>query len=241
MANVLYLTVVEDIKKKIMDGLIKPDDMLKSESELMKEYLVSRMTLRKSLSLLSNEGYIYSVPGKGNFVRKPETDIFQFRFSDYDSLDCETDEIKLISVRVEEPDPETKFNLGMKPGDQVVVLERLSFCEHNPVAFEIVISPYIPNRPVVEDKLNFANYSKALESKMAFSIRKELEITLMATSENIEKRLKIPPGDMVFQINKKIIKKDTNQTLTISKFYIKKEFYSIKAGTPEEDDSKKIF
>jgi Transcriptional regulators len=221
MTNVLYLTIVEEIKKKIMEGLIIPGDMLKSESEMMKEYSVSRMTIRKSLSLLSNEGYIYSVPGKGNFVRKPEIDIFQLRFSDFDSLACETDEIKLISVRVEEPDPETRYEFGMKSGDQVVVLERLSFCEHKPIALEIVISPYISKKPVVEDILNFANYSKALESKLAFSIRKELEINVIAAPLNVAKCLETQPGDAIFLINKKIIKRDTNQILNINRFYIK--------------------
>lgn len=241
MANILYLTVVEDLKKKIIDGKLKPDDMLKSESEMMKEYSVSRMTLRKSLSLLSNEGYIFSVPGKGNFVRKPETDIFQFRFSDHDSLDCEIDEIKLLSVNVEEPDSETRFNLGLKIGDQIIVLKRLSLCDNKPVALEIVVSAYKPNQPVVEDKLNFANYSKALESKLAFSLRKELKITIISVPKNVAKRLECPPEDFVFFINKKVIKKDTNQALSISKFYIKKECYSISLLTPEEDESKKIF
>ena len=144
MTNILYMTVVEDLKDKIMKGIYQPGDMLKSESEMMKEYSVSRMTLRKSLSLLSNAGYIYSVPGKGHFVCEPETDLYQFRFQDYDSLDCEIDKIKLTSVKIEDTGDKVRDLLGGGVTGKNVVLERMAFCAKNPVAIEMVYFPMCP-------------------------------------------------------------------------------------------------
>ncbi|AOT70990.1 GntR family transcriptional regulator [Geosporobacter ferrireducens] len=241
MANVLYLSVVEDIKKRIISGALGPGDMLKSESELMKEYDVSRMTLRKSLSLLSNQGYIYSVPGKGNFIRKPDVDTYEFRFNQYDSLLTEIDEIKLLSVIIDTAPGDIQSNLSLKSGEQVVRIERLIYSDHRPIALEIVYTSYIPNKPVVEDKLNFANYSKALETKLAFGIKKELAIRIVEADRDLCKKLNIVESEDVFLVSKKTLKKENNAPLTYSLFYIKKEFFILTAKTPEEDDSRKIF
>jgi len=42
-------------------------------------------------------------------------------------------------------------------------------------------------------------------------------------------------------VGRKVRRKDTNVIVSASKFYIKREYYSIKAVTPEEDDGKKVF
>lgn len=241
MTQALYMTIVEDLKNKILTGSIKPGDMLKSESEMMKEYSVSRMTLRKSLSFLSNAGYIYSVPGKGYFVRTPESDLYQFRFHDHESLDCVVDNIKLLSVKVEDVQGEGQELLGAPKNRRIIVLERMSFCDNIPVAVEFVYFPYEKNKPVVEDKLNFANYPKALETHLAFAIKRELEIRLTGAPEQVAERLLCRTGEPVFLITKKVLKKGTREIISASKFYIKKEYYTIKAVTPEEDDSKKVF
>lgn len=241
MANVLYLSVVEDLKKKITSGILMPDDMLNSESELVKEYNVSRMTLRKSLSLLSNEGYIYSVPGKGYFIRKPDTDIYQFRFNEYDSLITEIDNIKLISVTIDKPTEYIKNNLTIVNNQPVAKIERLIYCNDEPIAYEMVFTPYTLNKPIIEDKISFANYSKAFETKFAFSIKKEIEIKIICPEKSISDKLGLDKNESVFQVRKKILKKDNNYSLNYSIFYIKTNYFILTAKTPEDDESKKIF
>ena len=68
MRKILYLDIVNDIKGKIEKGILKPGDLLPSENEMSEQFDVSRTTLRKSLALLVNEKYIYTIPGKGNYV-----------------------------------------------------------------------------------------------------------------------------------------------------------------------------
>lgn len=47
---------------------LQPDSPVPSEAELCKQFGVSRTTVRKALSDLSQEGLVYSVQGKGTFV-----------------------------------------------------------------------------------------------------------------------------------------------------------------------------
>lgn len=71
-----YLTIYNEISNKIENNKIQSGEKLPSENEMMKEYNVSRDTIRKALNLLESNGYIQKVKGKGSFV----IDINKFDF-----------------------------------------------------------------------------------------------------------------------------------------------------------------
>ena len=62
-----YSKLMEDLREKMMSGEIQAGDRLPSENELSAQYQVSRQTVRKALSVLQNEGYIYAEHGRGTF------------------------------------------------------------------------------------------------------------------------------------------------------------------------------
>lgn len=57
-----------DLEKRILAGEYQPNTLLPSENQLIKIYGVSRETVRKALTLLTNAGYIQKKQGKGSFV-----------------------------------------------------------------------------------------------------------------------------------------------------------------------------
>jgi GntR family trehalose operon transcriptional repressor len=65
-----YLTIHNDIVQQIEEGKIAPNSLLPSEHELKDRYNTSRETIRKALNLLSQNGYIQKVRGKGSIVIK---------------------------------------------------------------------------------------------------------------------------------------------------------------------------
>ncbi|NFL54107.1 trehalose operon repressor [Clostridium botulinum] len=71
-----YLTIYNEISNKIENNKIQSGEKLSSENKMMKEYNVSRDTIRKALNLLESNGYIQKVKGKGSFV----LDINKFDF-----------------------------------------------------------------------------------------------------------------------------------------------------------------
>ena len=61
----LYDLLYDDIKK----GVYKPGDKLPTEDQLIKQYGVSRVTVRKAMDMLLNEGVIVKRRGNGTFVQ----------------------------------------------------------------------------------------------------------------------------------------------------------------------------
>ncbi|TWD91602.1 GntR family transcriptional regulator [Neobacillus bataviensis] len=71
-----YLTIYNSIVEQIKNGELAPQTLLPSENELKDQYDTSRETIRKALNLLSQNGYIQKVRGKGSIV----IDISKFDF-----------------------------------------------------------------------------------------------------------------------------------------------------------------
>ena len=62
-----YMSLMEELKSKILSGEIRPGAKLPSENELAQEYEISRHTVRKALAILVTDGYITTKHGKGTF------------------------------------------------------------------------------------------------------------------------------------------------------------------------------
>ncbi len=65
----IYEQLIEKIKEHIIKHILKPDEQLPTVRVLASELTINPNTIQKAYRELENRGYIYSVPGKGNFVR----------------------------------------------------------------------------------------------------------------------------------------------------------------------------
>jgi DNA-binding GntR family transcriptional regulator len=66
-----YAQLMEIIVEAIDEGRWRPGDLIPSESELIAKYKISRTVIRKTLDLLSNQGRIKRIKGKGSVVVEP--------------------------------------------------------------------------------------------------------------------------------------------------------------------------
>ncbi len=230
MGDVLYLTLVSSIKEQIEKGELKPGDILDSEATLMEKFSAGRMTVRKGLSLLSSEGYIYSVPGKGNFVCKPQVDIFRFKFNKYDGLNINIDNFRLLSVIIAHPGLEISKILGLQEGDNIIECIRCLYGPNEiPVAVERIFLPYEPGQPVLEDVLKYADYMEPIERQYAFSIEKSLEINIISTNEYINNLLKLKEGNAIVEIKETIMDSNVSGVRQYVIFSVNPRYFTIKA------------
>ena len=64
-----YLQVKQKIIHNIDNGSYKEKEAIPSERELITLFDVSRITVRKAIDELVNEGYLYRIHGKGTYVK----------------------------------------------------------------------------------------------------------------------------------------------------------------------------
>lgn len=64
----LYQQLVDEIKSQIESGMLKENDRIMTESELSEAYEISRITVRKAISILVEEDYLIKQQGIGTFV-----------------------------------------------------------------------------------------------------------------------------------------------------------------------------
>lgn len=64
----LYYQLKEILRERIESGEFQSNSTIPTESELMAEYGISRITVIKAISGLVHEGLLYRRPGKGTFV-----------------------------------------------------------------------------------------------------------------------------------------------------------------------------
>ena len=65
----VYKKLKETIIKEIKNGTLKENDAILSERLLTEKFHISRISVRKAISELIEENYLYTIPGKGTFVK----------------------------------------------------------------------------------------------------------------------------------------------------------------------------
>jgi GntR family transcriptional regulator len=64
----MYRLIADDLRSKIKDGQLAPNEKLPTEGELSEQYEASRNTVREAIRRLTDEGLLESRPGQGTFV-----------------------------------------------------------------------------------------------------------------------------------------------------------------------------
>lgn len=68
----IYIQIVSQIKKLVLDGKLKHGDSIPAMRSLAKDLNVSVITVQKAYEILRDEGFLNTVVGKGTFVEMPE-------------------------------------------------------------------------------------------------------------------------------------------------------------------------
>lgn len=64
----IYEQIRDNLRKLIVSGVIAPDEKLPSVRELAQQLAINPNTIQRAYRELEQDGYSYSVAGKGNFA-----------------------------------------------------------------------------------------------------------------------------------------------------------------------------
>ena len=123
----LYYQLEGLLREKIVSGKFVAGDKLPTESELIQQYGVSRITVRQALTVLAEEGLIERRQGRGTFVAERRTRTKR-TFEGQTHLTGSLDEViamglstpvKVIEMNRVEADPHEAELLGVAVGELV--------------------------------------------------------------------------------------------------------------------------
>ncbi len=138
-ASPLYRQLMSRIRADIASGMYPVHSKIPSEAELGSAYQVSRVTVRKALAELTQEGLLRRMQGKGTFVCAPRLrtnlrDVTSFHEA-CRMMGC-TPGTRVISSQVIHADEERRELLGLSD-DQAVEIIRLRTADDEPVMLEV--------------------------------------------------------------------------------------------------------
>lgn len=140
----LYYQLKELIQEMIDNDIYKSGDSIPPERELCESYNVSRMTARRAVMALVNEGVLYREQGKGTFVSEPkeEHNIFQLKgFTDQMEEKGLKTNTKELSFEIKNPTNKIRKALEIKDDDKIIEIKRLRMVEEEPFLIETVHIP----------------------------------------------------------------------------------------------------
>lgn len=115
--------------------------MLPGEREICQKYNVSRPTVRKAMELLSEDGIIQRIQGKGTFYIGEGNNLESKMEYYQSSLAGDVTSSKVLKQNVEKATEDVAKHLNIEPGSLVIHLQRIRYAEDVLVC---LVSDYIP-------------------------------------------------------------------------------------------------
>lgn len=201
-----YLQIKDEISTQIEKGELKVGYKFPSEPEMASKFGVSRETFRAAVKKLEEEGKIRVQHGVGTFVIRQLEKIP----SDLSRLQSTSEMIRVsgrhegdqqLSVSYSACTEEWAAILGIREGEQVVVLERVRTADEEPV----MSSYYILPQSIVGEAFSEMSFGGSmfqfLEQKLGIKIRRShTEIIVPLQTDPRVQSLTVHPNTTVLQM-----------------------------------------
>lgn len=141
-----YYILRQELLRMIESGTFPEGEPIMSERELIEKYQFSRITVRKAIDELVNEGYLYRIQGKGTFVKGDTASQSLY------SLNSCTEDVKKLGkqptkktvfAEKKEADAKRAKQLNIPLGDHVYSFGRITYADDEPLNYTI---NYLPEK-----------------------------------------------------------------------------------------------
>ncbi|VDG19091.1 GntR family transcriptional regulator [Lactiplantibacillus mudanjiangensis] len=120
-----YVVVAGQLRQEILEGRYAVNDQLPQENAIAKAYNVSRITVRKALDGLVEEGLIYRIQGSGTYVKDNQPTENSTQKSSLEIFDFNHYKVELLNFAVVKPEESISNQLNVTQFDFTYEVERL--------------------------------------------------------------------------------------------------------------------
>lgn len=196
----MYLRIEQEILDQIKSGRLPSGSQIPSETDLAKNYNVSRITAKRVLDDLVQLGRAYRKQGKGTFVcpeRIREISGFRSFSDDMLALGFHPTSSTILFEEIE-PTADIQERLMIKASDRAFILKRLRFADEEPVAIETAYLPSYLFPGLLSENLNLQSLYATIKNKYhLFPVWADAEIEAGSAEKEVAFHLKIKKGDPV--------------------------------------------
>jgi GntR family transcriptional regulator len=202
----LHRRIREELRERILRGTLRPHDRVPSESELMAQYGVSRVTVRQALGDLQGAHMIFKVPGKGSFVAqaKPFQELGRLQgFAEAMSGRGHDTFNRLVQLQTVPATERVAHRLQLPAGAPVTEVQRVRFLDRQPVSFDVTWLPPRLGERLVREELATRDIFLILEDDLATPLgHADLAIDAVPAEAHVASLLDIAPGSPVLRIER---------------------------------------
>ncbi len=238
----LYEQLKTAIKEGIEAKVYRPGERLPSELELEAQYKVSRITVRRAVKELCDEGILVRRQGKGTFVLD-RTDYRRIDrgagmgVHDYMAMAGKKARAEILEKSIIKPKPAYARDLHIDPMDDVIYLKRLMFVDDTPMMID---TSYLPvNRfPGLYDKLvGDVALFHMIQQEYGVKLERYYKVLkVQKANREMSRCLNCKVGDPMFDLFK--ITYDGNlvpQNISISIMKGENTYYVLSSNTDEDE------
>lgn len=186
-----YVTIYKEWKEKIESGQIAEGERLPTESSLMESYQVSRDTVRKSLNLLEQNGYIQRGRGRASLVMPKQRYTFPLSeiasFQEINKLSNAHAETEVVNLDILQDSHKIKKIFQQSVNGEVYELIRVRRMKDEAVILDkdYFVRDVVPRLPLNECKVSVYRYlEEELGLQISYAVK---EITVQkANAEDYE-------------------------------------------------------
>jgi GntR family transcriptional regulator len=153
----LYQQLQRALREAIEKRVLGPDDALPAERQLATDLAVSRITVRKAIDGLVEEGLLVRKQGAGNFVCARIEKNFAKLTSFSEDMRARGSTPRSVWLRRSEGTvtPEEALTLRLSPGAPVYRFHRLRYADDAPMALEYatIVAAALPSLEAVDNSL----------------------------------------------------------------------------------------
>lgn len=193
----LYKQLKDLLLQDIKEGIFKANQKIPTELELSEKYQISRMTVRKALAELVEEGILAKKQGKGTFVQEEKMTEDLSSPNSFTNL-CKRNGKrpggKTLKFALQEARDRDKSELKLEENEMVILVERVRTADEIPVMLEKLYFPGHLKNILVEDLDNASLYQILREKYGLQSGNSVMEISVCEATPEEAATLKVKTG-----------------------------------------------
>jgi GntR family transcriptional regulator len=235
----LYTRIQEHIAELILSGKLAPDTKIQSERDFSEDLGVSRMTVRRAITELVNEGLLERKHGSGTYVAKPKVTYEAWELVNYvqaiqqrniavASQLLEFDEL-VASRRLAE-------SLQVEIGNPIYRIAVLRFANRVPVILERVFVPCARCPNLEEWDLEKSSIYDLLTDVYHLKPgRISQTVEAVVATDTVAGQLRVEEGFPLLMLSRIVYEKKGGKPLVFSQDFLRSDYARIHANAQLED------